>query len=264
MVKVKPFRTEADLCARFIAALPQGWTAYAECRGWDILLVRVDDGFQVGIQAKLRLNTDVVSQAIEEYAGYSADRAGPDCRAVLVPSDQQGGFTRICRYIGLTIIYVQSDAEIEKTRHYGHKPKVFEPGLPGGKYGTDDNEWYEWAPAKRHDLPDYVPDVVAGSPAPVQLTGWKIAAIKIAIVMEKRGYLVRADFKHINIDHRRWLASGNGWLIVDGGVYVASAAFPDFKLQHPRNYLEIAADYERWKPADPIGLLLPKQETLAC
>ncbi|MCK1577842.1 hypothetical protein [Bradyrhizobium sp. 174] len=263
MKKPKPFSTEADLCKRFISALPEGWIAYAESCGWDILLVRKSDGFQIGIEAKLRLNTEVISQAIEEYGAFSAGRPGPDCRAVLVPACEPGGFSRICKYIGLTIIYVRSEAEIEdaKKRHY-YKPMIFEPGLPEVLHGRNEEEWYEWAPARRHDLPAYVPDVIAGSPSPVQLTSWKIAAIKIAISMERRGYLLRADFKHVNIDHRRWLPSANGWLMLDGGVYRAAPGFPDFRAQHPRNYEEIATDYDKWKPVDPLGplpLAQPKQ-----
>lgn len=247
-MKARPFKTEAEMCARFIAAIPSEWTAYAECCGWDILLVRRSDGFQIGIEAKLRLNTEVISQAIEEYGAFSATQPGPDCRAVLVPSCEPGGFGRICEYIGVTIIYVTPESSDDESRSYGHKPKIFEPRLPGDRNGINERYWYELAPAARHKLPDYVPDVVAGSPAPVRLTSWKIAAIKIAIILEKRGYLLRSDFKHINIDHRRWLPSGNGWLVLDAVGYRAAVGFPDFKAQHPRNYDEIAADYDRWKP----------------
>ncbi len=254
MKRAKPFATEAEMCARFIAAIGPEWVAYAETASWDILVVRKADGYQIGIEAKLRLNTDVVTQALEEYGSFAADRAGPDCRAVLVPADQSDGFGRICKYIGLTIIRVRSEEQAKESRHY--KPPVFEPGLPGDKHGTNEQHWYEWAPAKRHDLPEYVPDVIAGSPSPVQLTHWKICAIKICIILERRGYLLRSDFKHINIDHRRWLPSGQGWLKLDSGRYLKGAYFPNFKAQHPRVYDEIAADYEKWKPAD---LLEPVQ-----
>lgn len=269
MPKPKPFKTEVELCKRFLSVLPDGWTAYNEHAGWDILLVRKADGFQIGVEAKLRLNTDVISQALEEYGSFSADRAGPDCRAVLVPADSQGGFGRICKYIGLTIIYVQSEEQIREKKakafYVGYKPKPFEPELPGDRHGVNDPEWFEWAPAKRHMLPDYVPDVDAGAPSPVQLTSWKIAAIKVAIILEKRGFLVRADFKHANIDHRRWLPSGAGWLVLDNGVYRGAPGFPNFRAQHPRVWDQIAADYEHWKPADAIALPSapePKQESL--
>lgn len=61
-LKPKMFKTEADLCAAFIASIDSRWTPYAETAGWDILLVRHADGFQIGIQAKQKMNTEVVNR----------------------------------------------------------------------------------------------------------------------------------------------------------------------------------------------------------
>ncbi|WBU27550.1 hypothetical protein OOZ54_12680 [Rhodopseudomonas palustris] len=249
----KPFPSESDLCARFISVLPPGWTPYNEWGGWDILLVRDSDGFQIGIEAKLRLNAEVISQALEEYGSWAADLPGPDCRAVLVPSSEPRGFHRICKYIGVTVIYCSSEAEIADyyRKYRPNRMKPLSPLFPGDRYGNSD-DWYEWAPPSRIKLPDYVPDVEAGRSAPVQLTDWKIRAIKIAIILEKRGHLRRSDFKHINIDHRRWLPSGNGWLLLgEDRTYRPAPGFPDFRAQHPRVYAEIEADYEKWKPTEP-------------
>lgn len=247
MKKPKPFATEADLCKRFIASLPEGWVSYPETCSWDILLVRKADGLQIGIQAKLKLNTHVISQALEEHGRWSADRAGPDCRAVLVPWGEFG-FELICKYIGVTIIHVKPESEFRSRLN-----PAFSPYLPSSEFGRED-DWAEWAPAERHQLPDYIPDVVAGSPSPVQLTNWKIAALKIAVILEKRGYLLRSDFKHVGIDHRRRLPSGGGWLALDAGRYIKGRHFPQFP-----------ADYEKWRPEDPIGPLPlpePTQEPL--
>ena len=109
MAKLKPFATEADLCARFLAALDKGWTAYAETAGWDILLVRDADGFQIGIEAKLKMNTHVINQAIE-HSVYWVDHAGPDCRAIMIP-EGEGGFDQIAAYIGITVIRVRAPYE---------------------------------------------------------------------------------------------------------------------------------------------------------
>jgi hypothetical protein len=49
--------------------------------------VRNADGFQVGIQAKLKFNIDVINQALERYGTWNVAGEGPDCRAVLVPDD---------------------------------------------------------------------------------------------------------------------------------------------------------------------------------
>lgn len=241
--RAKLFATEADLCACFIAAIGPGWVSYAESCGWDILLVRKADGFQIGIEAKLKLNLLVVAQALEDGRPYAAESPGPDCRAVLVPDEGVGALDLIAGYIGFTIIRVHAPGGWQGT---------FSPPLPKaeGRGGFGAEGWFECGPAARHVLPDYVPDVVAGSPSPVQLTAWKIAAIKMSITLDQRGYVTRADFKAHGIDYRRWIAREYGWLIANDGRYTVGPRFPDFKLQHPRVYLEIAADASKWMPVD--------------
>lgn len=243
----KSFKTEVELCQRFLSAVGEDWTSFSETAGWDILLVRKSDGFQIGIEAKLKLNMHVITQAIETGNSYSALSPGPDCRAVLVPDEPAGSFDLIAGYIGFTIIRVSApDRDVQR---FG-KVEVFRPYLPRIE-NVWGEQWFECAPARRHELPEYVPDVPAGAAAPVQLTSWKISAIKIAITLELRGYVTRADFKHHGIDYRRFIAPEYGWLRVEDGRYVRGARFPDFTLQHPKVYQEISADSEKW-------LLAPK------
>jgi hypothetical protein len=248
-MKTAPFPTEAALCAAFIAEIPSAWTAYAETAGWDILLVRNADGFQIGVQAKLRLNAHVISQAIDPWGAWNAERPGPDCRAVLVP-DRTGaeGFSAICSYIGLTVLRM-----VPPAASYRLSAGRYTPGLPlpDGK----GEAWHEWLPAKRHKLPDYVPDVPAGAPSPRQLSQWKIKVIKLSVTLERRGYVTRADFKHLQFDHRRLLTAGLGWLVPDRktGRYTRSKLWPNLKTAHPRVYGEIDRDYNRW--STPQGTL---------
>jgi hypothetical protein len=252
--KEKHFALESDLCRAFISVLPEGWTAYAETAGWDILLVRKEDGFQVGVQAKLKFNAAVVTQCLESYS-YSADHAGPDCRAVLVPANERG-FETICAYIGLAVIGVGPQQRWSTAARATVEVYRFQPSLPTLVH--DYSEWPEWLPSKRHKLPDYVPDVAAGSRAPVQLTAWKINAIKMCILLAKRGYLTKTDFKHVRMDHRRWTARESGWLVVAdaGRCFKAGPHLPNLKAQHPRNWLEIEADYEKWAPPELPGLMV--------
>lgn len=235
------FASEADLCASFLAAVEANgqWVAYPETCDWDILLARRADGFQIGIQAKLRLNLDVIAQSLEDGGAMSADGPGPDCRAVLIPWGRNS-CERICKYIGLTVIEVKP--ERTSPREIGFRPRL--PGLKAKPAASE--TWHEWAPVRRHDLPDYVPDVRAGASAPLRLTNWKISAIKIAVTLDHRGFVTRADFKHIGIDHRRWLSAETRWLRNDNGRFVRGAAMPDFKAQHPRVYGEISADRDKW------------------
>lgn len=238
------------MCAAFLELIDKRvWTPYAETGGWDILLVRRIDGFQIGIEAKLSLNLDVINQAIEQHSGWMATAEGPDCRAVLVP----GGTAKlghICDYLALVVIVMQSPSVYSRPSFH---PSL--PAKPDEWRGSDD--WPEWCPTKRHSLPEYVPDVAAGAPAPLQLTDWKIKAIKLAILLEKNGSVTRDDFKHLSLDHRRWIA--NGWLVVPprtlkGPSGYVAGGMPDLKKQHPRVYGEIVAKFDTWKPKE-IALL---------
>lgn len=238
----KPFAKETDLCAAFLFALPEAWTAFAETAGFDILLVRKSDGAQVGIEAKLKLNAEVVSQALEDGGYWRADRENPDFRAVLVPESDAGAFDRIAAYVGFTVLRMEAGRTIGQQRW---KPR-FHPQLPGDNRHSDDREWHAWSSSKRCTLPAYVPDVAAGASAPVQLTAWKIAALRIEATLELRGHVTRADFAHLRIDHRRWLAREVGWLVAGGDGLIAGPRFPNWKAQHPRVYAEILADAETW------------------
>ena len=63
LMRRQAFATEAALCQAFVEwAAPQGWIAYAETAGWDLLLV-APSGHQMGVQAKLSLNAKVIAQA---------------------------------------------------------------------------------------------------------------------------------------------------------------------------------------------------------
>lgn len=235
--------SEAELCRHFLAALPDGWTPYPETGGWDILLVRQEDGFQIGIQAKLALNAKVLDQALERRWWRDT---GPDCRAVLVPEGRTGSLGNVARALGITVIVVGGFDRGVKCHPAPHKPG-FCPRLPElrPRFSGPPEEWHECVPASRLPLPEYVPDVAAGVAAPVQLTLWKIKAIKLSILLERRGYVTRADFRALDIDPRLWLA--RQWLQHDGdGRLVYGALPPDFKEMHPENWRQIEADFGVW------------------
>lgn len=252
----KPWATEQAMVADFTAWVRhQNWQVYAETGGWDLILVRPDDGFQVGVEAKLRLNADVLCQVIG-HDTRSRQGHGPDCHAVLVPEAKAtGGLATIARR--LNIVVVTGSAPV-----HGHlvwragvwygdgrdawTGACFRPGLPtraDGQYM--DPEWPELCPDRRVTLPDYVPDVVGGASAPIALTHWKIQAIKMACLLEHRGWVTRSDFKAINLHMSRW--TEGQWLSrVGGGRWAAGPGLPDFRTQHPVNYEQIKADLPKW------------------
>lgn len=243
------------MCAAFIDAVDKRtWTPYPETADWDILLVRNTDGFQIGIQAKQRLNAKVISQALEDKWGW---KVGPDCRAVLVPN-RDSDLERIAAYVGLTVIEVRGPAPkyVTRTPFYPDLPHEHDPHNLWNQF------WHEMAPIQRHPLPEYVPDVVAGAPAPVRLTAWKIAAIKVAVLLERRGFITRADFKALGIDHRRWLPHEGGWTAKGDNGLIAGPNLPDFRAQHPVVYEQIAADFDAWAPKVVVAANLVQRELL--
>lgn len=249
------YASEAHLCAAFIewvkavsGKVDHGhrtpvWTPYAETAGWDILLV-ADDGAQIGIEAKLNFNMKVLAQAMPE--NYEAWReTGPDFRAILVPNGDDS-HRRICAALGLLIFTPR--------RGYGNQ-QVFEPALlpdsPVSGYGYG---WHDWNPTTRCKLPEYLPDVRAGCPAPLRLTEWKVQALRILATADARGYVTKADFKRLRIDPRAWVGTA-GWLMpgAQPGQYVRGAA--DFDKQHPTVYAqvlaEVSAEVAKELPAPP-------------
>lgn len=241
----KMFATEAELVAKFCELIPQrqGWTAYHETAGWDLLLVG-KAGVQIGIEAKLGLNAKVLDQALP---GRWADEAGPDYRAVLVPADaMQLHMQSLALHVGITIIAV---------RRAGGRLH-FTPNLPDEAFDYSLRDWPNWCPAQRCALPEYVPDVTGGHASPLTLSPWKIKAIKLLIVLERRGFVTRADMKALRISPTRWTDHWSGFLTRghEGG-YVRNARTPDLKAQHPTNWAQIEADFQEWSTclATPIS-----------
>jgi hypothetical protein len=238
-MKQARYETEAALCADFIAwAKAQGgsysygiktpnWTPYAETAGWDILLV-AEDGTQIGIEAKLRFNLKVIAQCIPGCWDHWRDH-GPDYRAVLVPDGDQTA-EDICAALGLMLF--------RPRRAYGDD-HGFTPGL---SMEHDRTGWHYWSPRKRCELPEFVPDVVAGASGPVQLTKWKVQALRIIATLELRGHVTRADFKAHGVDPRRWTGP-SGWLKpgVNPGEFVRGPGL-DFDAQHPEVYAKVLAE----------------------
>jgi hypothetical protein len=240
------------MCQQFISEIGDDWIAYPETAGFDILLIRKSDGYQIGIEAKLKFNINVLCQILED--GWSCD-VGPDYRAILVPGYGTTTLKPITDYIGITVI------RICKELNYLSYRQRFTPDLPTIKSGIGwhGGDWYDWCPTERCKLPEYVPDVAAGVSSPIQLTKWKIGAIKIAIILEERGWVARPDFKHVGIDYRRWIARESGWL-KPGEIGWVADRLPDFKAQHPQVYEQIRADMSKWFPPTPE--VAPRQKAM--
>lgn len=264
---MKPmFETEAALCDAFLTAVPKGWTSYPETANFDILLVH-DTGFQIGIEAKLKLNAKVILQASE--GGYRRlSGIGPDARAVLVPERTRGGvfgeMARIAGRLSVTVLTLEQTTYGKRKGKWSMQPSLprLEPMLTkGGKLDPvrwlSDPAWFDEAPLDRCTLPEYVPEVRAGVPAPQVLGHWKIQAMKLCVWVQRKKYLTRAHFKALKINPSRWM--DGHWLqkAETRGVWTAGPHFPaeSFKRQHPSVYDQVEADFDKW--SEEAGLEVP-------
>lgn len=235
------FATEADLVAEFLrrlAVMDPGlkWKVYPESCGWDLLLVH-EAGYQLGIEAKLLLNPKVIDQTLVGAFITHPAWDGPDYRAVLVPSEgRQLHLANICKAIGIGVITVRPEGD--GGSHWFDLPS-----------NSEYCAWPNWGPMQRCPVPDYVPRVAAGVQSPTLLSDWKVRAIKLLIVMERKGWIDRGDLKALGLSPTRWTCHYNGFLTrVEGKPvrYVAGPRTPDYRAQMPENFAEIEADIAAW------------------
>ena len=255
MSNTPKFTSEAELVAVYLGIVEKQntearegdgrWIVYPETCGFDLLLVHDLTGIQVALEAKLSINVKVLCQALSGMDSWR-DK-GPDYRAVLVPGREiQNGVEWLAGRLGVTILSPYNMG-------YGAKPRwECRPDLPterAEKYHVQDR-WFPWCPAERMALPEYVPDVEAGKPSPMALTPWKIAAIKLSVLLDKRGYITRADMKALHLNSSYFC--GPNWRLHPAHrqgrfqCYTAGPYWPDFRAQHPKNYAEIETDFPTW------------------
>lgn len=241
------FKTEAELCAAFMEWVKRdGWTPYPETGGFDILLVG-STGHQIGVQAKMRMNFKVIDQLLPRYLAHKDE--GPDHYAVLVGA-HPGDAEQILSILGLVCFY--------PVQRYGHRHEF---SMPGYDHVPSRAQMFDWNPKRRLTLPDYIPDVTAGAPCPIQLTPWKINALRLLAHLEIHGPVTRRQISTFGMDSRRWCGHG-AWLVpVEGGAiadrngkWVRGPECPRFDQQHPEVYAKIRVEVAATVP--------PKQQEM--
>ncbi|MEN9926658.1 MAG: hypothetical protein RL268_2784 [Pseudomonadota bacterium] len=251
------FIKEADLCAAFLECVPDDWTAYPETCNFDIVLVHKGTGIQIGIEAKLVLNAKVLAQVLDGR-GSRYDTRGPDFRAVLVGRVVAENAT-LAQHLGIRVLEV----EPRHPQSYVPRGQKRTPYLVRGddwtpcldQYRTDSAEWIygaEWtdeAPAERLRLPEYVPQVTAGVPAPLKLSVWTIQAIRLCILIGCTGTVTRAHFTALKINPTRW-CNGRWLQKAQRGHWSPGPHFPgpNFRTTHPVTWAQIEADWPKWGP----------------
>jgi hypothetical protein len=193
----KKYKLEKEMCEELAQRASQNnWVVYPEQGGWDLLLVRRN--IQVGVQAKLRPTVKLLSQAI-----VSEIYPGPHYRAVAVGNldhKERKDIIKIARICGLILIdmslhpdYWLYAAERDKTswRYYRHSPNKL-----------------LWTPP-------FVPKLAAGVPAPITVSPWKIASVKLEMAFNKKG-----------------------WVTIEDARRVVREEVPNYKASYPRSLLQ--------------------------
>lgn len=216
-------RTEAELCDLFAeAARADGWDVYPEVRGWDLLLVwrgagrsmpakssrfhedlyaAVPAGWQFGIDAKMRANVEVLDQA----ASRMGAKRRPDAGAVLVPT-HSGSFESLARRLGLAVFDLRNCADRKDRYGWERERRPISPIS------------IRAIPPETRTGPVPLPPVPlvgsGGHASPRSLTPWRVAALRLCILLEQQGHLTGADFKAHGVDRRTWLEQR--WLVAEG------------------------------------------------
>lgn len=238
------FATEERLCHCFMDAFSENneWTVYPETAGFDILLLHHPTGSQLGVQAKLRLNSKVADQILPEE---SFDGHVPDWLAVIIPPGKSSrGLYRLLLLAGIMVW----EPRLDCNQNWSFAQLL-----------SDYHKWFSWNPVLRPTLPKYIPKVSAGTSSPIILTEWKIKALRVMAKLELDGFITAKTIKNCGIDSRRFCCTASGWLRPIGDGKWEMLNIPRFDLQHPEVYAEIL-DEERTLRKNEMVEQLPISE----
>lgn len=250
------FSSEEDLCDAFLKTVPDAWEVYPETAGYDIVLVHKESGFQIAIEAKLRLNPKVLRQVLPSTQ-FSAD-IGPDARAVLV-SEASEDMEFLARHTGVTVIRMHKvDPKSYRRFVDGNDGGGWQsfPKIPvasgGNRYVSvyERDRWFDLSPLHRLALPEYVPQVKAGRPSPLVLSDWKISSMKMMYWLEKHGKITRKHFRNLRLNATFWMDHKHLQQGAGRGEWVPGRMFERQKQKiinaHPEAWESIQKDFQDW------------------
>lgn len=184
---------EEDLCSEFKSIVEAvGGIVYAETAGFDMLIVG-PEGLQIGVEAKLRANVDVLAQALngDKWPGRP-NHVGPDYRAVLVPKAKPA-FREVASAAHVWVFDL-AKATRDANRDVLHFDMMF--------FGDPESyvhRHYLW----QYNRPCWVPPtdfgVPAGVPSPRSVTPWKIGAVRLCMLLREQGFVTSRDFRDCGI-----------------------------------------------------------------
>ena len=222
-------------------ALP-GWTCYPETGGFDVLVVH-EDGRQIGVEAKLKLNAKVADQILPGEWDDRWSKPGPDHRMVIVGTITEANYG-ICRMLAMFGIPVL--APTMRTRHHrGNTEAIPEFDLSYWMRHCYRDELFDWNPESRCAVPIVVPDLPAGVPCPVRFTPWKEAALRVLAQLRRQGFITAKQIAEHKISSTSWTQGARPWLRKGDvrGQWVETEHMPKFDEQHPEAWAKIQQEH---------------------
>ena len=199
---------ETDLCNELIQMAEEaGWTCYPETCNFDIVLVR--DGIQIGVEAKLRLNMEVVAQALKRCGSFRVPRS-PHFRAVLVPWGKAGFQNILVPLRILCLVGAPREKQLFRRRSWRNNVLFCNEIL-------EEYKGFLWTAGDRLVLPEFIPKVAAGVPSPIKLTPWKVKMLRVIAETLNTGYITTKQAKKdFGVDLR--IAINLGWFTHNGCI----------------------------------------------
>lgn len=239
----QPIKLESDLCSLFIREFNavDGWTCYPEAAGFDVLVVH-DDGRQIGVEAKLSLNAKVAEQILPRQGDEYYGRPGPDHRLVIVSkiTEASAGIARMLHRLGVKVLCPRESWERSGYVHtFDLRFRLLDDEACKTPYGRE--RMFDWSPEERCKIPAIVADHPAGVPAPLRLTPWKEAALKVMALMRSQQYITAKQIATFGISPTSWTQIVGGkpaWLNKGSyrGQWVETEHLPAFDKQYPALY----------------------------
>lgn len=208
------FGSEAEMCSVFIGvARNMGLKVYSEVDGVDLVVVYTEEflnmfraenpyfplergpyvGEQLGLEAKNRGGMDVLAQIVDRKRRSRV--RGPKYWGVLVPDKvaMSTSFRVVSEELGIHVASLHSNPVLGNADAMIPRPFV-------RRHNYSRSLW----------LPEVEIDVGAGSSSPRTVSKWKVGAVKLCLLAEKRGYLLTKDFLDHGIAKTTWYA--NKWI----------------------------------------------------
>lgn len=211
MAKSK-FKTESEMCAAFQRQMKAcGWRVFPETSGFDILLVAgstarwgatwkkqlVEEGLQIGVEAKLRPNIKVLYQSLPMRHGA---RSGPDFHMVLTPT-HSSEFVAVAGRLGILVASITPEI-----RFKGDNDLRMPPLFPFARCLYSEPCW----------VPGVEVEMSAGAASPRTISPWKLKAVRFCIEAEKRDFVTASDFAEAGLSASTFVRQR--WFVVCGKI----------------------------------------------